>query len=74
MNLRFVGAPPDLRPDDELDVPEQVLIGDVVVFERVSPTVLRLRKLGPFERSIYSGQTYVLEKSKQAGSLDVRAL
>jgi len=74
MNLRFVGTPPDLQPDDQLDVKEQVLVGDTVAFERTGPTTVRLRKLGPFEQSIYSGPKYLLEKSATPGALDIRAL
>ncbi|MBE2186930.1 MAG: hypothetical protein IAE99_09185 [Rhodothermales bacterium] len=74
MNLRFVGTPPDLLPDDQLDVAEQVLVGDTVVFERVGPNLVRLRKLGTFERGIYTGPTFILEVSKVPGSLDIRAL
>ena len=74
MNLRFVGTPPDLQPDDQLDVQEQVLIGDIVAFERVGPTLVRLRKLGTFERGIYAGPTFVLEKSAEPGALNIRAL
>lgn len=75
MNLRFVGQPvPDLTSEDQLDVTEQVLIGDVVAFERIGPTLVRLRKLGKIEQGMYPGTKFVLEKSAEQGALDIRAL
>ena len=70
--FRILGEPPEIGPEDTIEMVDEIALYDLVAFEQAEPGLVHIRVVRPQEFAAFAGNIYQIDRTEEDDTFEFR--